>query len=143
MLIASTLAGMCFGNTMAGGVHATAHALGAQYHVPHGLANAIMLPIVMDFNAEEAAERYLMIADAVGLPVGTMEASEAAGAAVHAVIDLKSKIGLTESLKDFNVPAEKENLMPLVELAAGDSQVAYNPRYLEEEDILNLYLKAL
>jgi alcohol dehydrogenase class IV len=143
MLIASTLAGMCFGNTMLGGVHATAHALGAHYHLPHGLANAIMLPIVMDFNAEEAAERYLMIADAMGLSVGTMDASDAAGAAVQAVKDLKAKIGLTESLKDFNVPAEKEKLMPLVELAAGDSQVSYNPRYLEEEDILNLYLKAL
>ncbi|MEJ2715964.1 MAG: iron-containing alcohol dehydrogenase [Deltaproteobacteria bacterium] len=142
MLIASTLAGLCFGNTMTGGVHATAHGLGAQYHIPHGLANAIMLPIVMDFNAEEAAERYLMIADAMGLPLDAMDASDAAGAAVQAVIDLKAKIGLTESRKDFNVPMEKEKLMPMAELAAGDSQVSYNPRYLEEEDILKLYLKA-
>jgi lactaldehyde reductase len=134
---------MCFGNAMVGGVHATAHALGAHYHVPHGLANAIMLPIVMEFNAEEAADRYLMIADAMGLSVSATDASEAARAAVQAVRDLKSKIGLTETLKDFNVPAEKESLMPTVELAAGDSQVSYNPRYLEDDDILNLYLKAL
>ena len=53
MLIASTLAGMCFGNTMTGGVHATAHALGALYGIPHGLANAIMLPIVMDYNVKD------------------------------------------------------------------------------------------
>ncbi|MBU0544192.1 MAG: iron-containing alcohol dehydrogenase, partial [Proteobacteria bacterium] len=73
MLIASTLAGMCFGNTMTGAVHATAHALGAHYGIPHGLANGIMLPVVMEFNVEEAADRYMMVADAMGINVDGME----------------------------------------------------------------------
>jgi len=143
MLIASTLAGMCFGNTMTGAVHATAHALGAHYGIPHGLANGIMLPVVMEFNVEEAADRYMMVADAMGINVDGMEPIEAARAAVQGVKDLKKEIGLTERLKDLGVPDDREKLMPTVELAGADSQISYNPRYAEEEDILNLYLKAL
>ncbi len=142
MLIASTLAGMCFGNAMTGGVHATAHALGAHYGIPHGLANAIMLPHVMRFNAEERPLRYMMVADAAGVNVNDMDPLEAAQAAVEAVKDLKSEIGLTETLRDFKVPNDVEKLGETVGLAASDSQVSYNPRYLEEEDILNLYLSA-
>ena len=143
MLIASSLAGMCFGNTMCGAVHATAHSLGALYGIPHGLANAIMLPIVMDYNVTDAAERYMMIADAMGIDVTGKEPEEAAKMAVKAVISLKKEIGLTDRLKDFKVPEDPEKLKPLVELAAGDSQIGYNPRYLEEEDILKLYMKAI
>jgi len=143
MLVASTLAGMCFGNTMTGAVHATAHALGAHYGIPHGLANGIMLPLVMEFNVEEAADRYMMVADAMGINVDGMEPIEAARAAVQGVKDLKKEIGLTERLKDLGVPDDREKLMPTVELAGSDSQISYNPRFAEEEDILNLYLKAL
>jgi alcohol dehydrogenase class IV len=143
MLIASSLAGMCFGNTMTGGVHATAHALGALYGIPHGLANAIMLPILMDYNVKDAAERYMMIADAMGLDITGKKPVEAAKMAVKAVISLKKKIGLTETLKDFKVSNDREKLMPLVELASADGQVSYNPHYLEDEDILNLYMKAI
>ncbi len=143
MLIAGTLAGMCFVNTMLGAAHATAHALGAFYGVPHGFANAIMLPVVMDFNSEHSPERYMMIADAMGLEVAGKGPLPAAKEAVEAVIRLKSEIGLTETLKDFNVPADPEKLMPMVELAGADGQISYNPRYLEEEDILGLYMKAI
>ncbi len=143
MLIASTLAGMCFVNTMTGAAHAAAHALGAMYGVPHGLANAIMLPVVMEFNSEHCPERYMMIADAMGLEVSGKYPLQSAEEAVEAVARLKSEIGLTETLGDFGVPEEPEQLMPLVELAGSDGQVSYNPRYLEEEDILNLYLRAI
>ncbi|MFZ4437194.1 MAG: iron-containing alcohol dehydrogenase [Syntrophales bacterium] len=142
MLLASTLAGMCFVNTLTGASHALAHALGAIYGVPHGLANAIMLPHVMTFNREERVERFRMIADAMGIEIGRMEAAEAAEAAVEAVRKLRTEIGLTQTLKDFGVPAEREALRPLVELAAVDGQIGYNPRYVEEEDIFNLYLEA-
>jgi alcohol dehydrogenase class IV len=142
MLIASSLAGLCFGNTMTGAVHATAHALGGRYGVPHGLGNGIMLPIVMEFNVEEVPLRFLMIADAMGINVNGMDPVDAGMAAVQAVKDLKKDIGLTETLKDLNIPEDKESLQSLAELAGGDSQISYNPRYLEEEDILNLYLKA-
>ncbi len=143
MLIASTMAGMCFVNTMTGGVHATAHALGALYGIPHGLANSIMLPIVMDFNVNDVPERYMMIADAMGIDVSGKEPVEAAKMAVEAVVSLKKKIGLTDTLKDFKVPKDPEKLKPLVDLAAADGQVGYNPHYLEEADILKLYMEAI
>ena len=143
MLLASTIAGMCFVNTMCGAVHATAHSLGALYGIPHGLANAIMLPVVMDFNASDVPERYMMIADAMGLDVKDKKPVEAAKMAVKAVVSLKKKIGLTDTLKDLKVPKDPEKLKPLVELAAADGQIGYNPHYLEEEDILKLYMKAI
>ena len=142
MLIASTLAGLCFGNVMTGAVHATAHALGAHYGIPHGLANAIMLPVVMASNVEAAPERYAMIADAMGITVHGLSEAEAAMAAVQAVMDLKKDIGLTQTLRDFNVPNDSNELQQTVELAAADSQISYNPRYLEDSDILELLLKA-
>ena len=143
MLIASTMAGMCFGNTMTGAVHALAHALGGQYGIPHGLANGIMLPEVMEFNLEEATLRYKMIAEAMGEDVRGLDSMDAAKASVQAVRRLKKDIGLTETLKDFGVPADPEKLEPLVELASGDGQLPYNPRMLEDEDIINLYLNAM
>lgn len=143
MLIASTLAGMGFINAMTGGVHACAHALGGIYGIPHGMANAIMLPVLMDFNVDEARYKYMMIADAMGIDVSGKEPLGAAREAVQAVKDLKSQIGITETLKDFNVPEDREKLMELAELALSDGQAPYNPRPLEEEDIVNLYLKAM
>lgn len=142
MLIASSMAGLCFGNTMTGAVHSTAHALGGKYGVPHGLGNGIMLPIVMEFNVEEAPLKFLMIADAMGIDVAGMDPVDAGMAAVKAVKDLKKEVGLTDTLTDLKIPKDPDELQALVELAAGDSQISYNPRYLEEEDIRNLYLKA-
>jgi alcohol dehydrogenase class IV len=142
MLIASTLAGLCFGNAMLGAVHATAHAIGAHYGIPHGLANGIMLPVVMASNVETAPERYAMIADAMGIAVHGMSEAESAMAAVQAVKDLKKAIGLTETLRDFKVPNDANELRQTVDLAASDSSISYNPRYLEDSDILELLLKA-
>lgn len=142
MLIASTLAGMCFVNTMTGGVHALAHALGGRYGIPHGLANAILLPEVMAFNLPESASRFLMIADALGLDVGGLDPMAAGQMAVQAVRDLRREAGLTQTLRDFGVPADRQALQPLIDLAAGDGQISYNPRDLDEDDIYQLYLKA-
>jgi alcohol dehydrogenase class IV len=143
MMLASTMAAMGFGNTMTGGVHALAHALGGIYGIPHGLANAIMLPHVMAFNLiDERIEKFRMIADAMGIEVGKMDAKKAAEASVGAVKELLAAIGLTETLKDFGVPTDKDALKPLVELAAADGQIGYNPQYMEEEDIVTLYLQA-
>lgn len=142
MLIASTLAGMCFGNSMTGAVHATAHALGAHYGIPHGLANALMLPVVMEFNLREAADRYMMVADAMGIDVSAKKPLDAAAQAVQAVREIKSTIGLTETLTDFNVAEDRDILRKTVELAASDSQIGYNPRYVEEDELYDLYLAA-
>ncbi len=143
MLIASCIAGMGFGNSMTGAVHATAHALGGHYGIPHGLANAIMLPVVMGYNIEAAPDRFMMVADAMGINVEGMDPAEAGKLAVQAVRGLKKEIGLSETLRDFNVPEDTEKLIPLADTASGDSQIGYNPNPLEEEDIINLYLEAM
>jgi alcohol dehydrogenase class IV len=142
MLMASCIAGMGFSNSMTGAVHALAHALGGQYGIPHGLANGILLPHVMDFNVSEQPERFLMVADAMGIPVDGKDPETAGRMAVQAVKDLQKEIGLTETLKDFGVPEDRDALQSLMEVASGDSQITYNPRYCEEDDIINLYLKA-
>ncbi len=143
MLIAATMAGMCFCNTMTGATHATAHALGGLYGIPHGIANAIMLPWVMEFNLEDSHQRYVMIADALGVDIQSEDAITAASKAAQAVRRLKESIGLNETLKDFGVQPDSEQLAPLVELAAGDGQISYNPRYVEESDLLMLFTKAI
>jgi alcohol dehydrogenase class IV len=143
MLLASCIAGMGFGNSMTGAVHATAHALGGVYGIPHGLANAIMLPVVMDFNVEATPERFMMAADAMGINVAGMDPVEAGKAAVKAVRDLKKEIGLTDTLASLGVPEDKEKLSVVAETAMGDSQIGYNPNPPEVDDIVNLYLKAM
>lgn len=142
LLIASTVAGMAFINSFTGGVHATAHPLGALYGIPHGMANSIMLPHVMEYNLEENPDRFVLIADAMGVAVDHLSNGEAARAAVKAVRDLQQAAGLTQTLKDFGVPEDREALEPLIDLAMGDSQLPYNPRNLEEDDVYNLYLRA-
>ncbi len=142
LLIASTMAGMSFINSFTGGVHATAHSLGALYGIPHGLANSIMLPHVMAYNLEENPDRFVLIADAMGVNVDKLTPEQAARAAVQAVKDLQKAVGLTQTLKDFGVPDGREALQPLIDLSMGDSQLPYNLRSLEEDDVYNLYLKA-
>lgn len=142
LLIASNMAGMSFINAFTGGVHATAHALGALYGIPHGLANSIMLPHLMAFNLEEKPDRFVLVADAMGVNVDSMTPDQAAKAAVRAVKDLQKSVGLTQTLKDFGVPEGRDALQSLIDLAMGDSQLPYNPRDLEEDDVYNLYMKA-
>ncbi|HTY21483.1 MAG TPA: iron-containing alcohol dehydrogenase [Desulfomonilaceae bacterium] len=142
LLIASNMAGMSFINAFTGGVHATAHALGALYGIPHGLANSIMLPHLMAYNLEEKPDRFVLVADAMGVNVEGMTPDQAAKAAVRAVKDLQKSIGLTQTLKDFGVPEGRDALQPLIDLAMGDSQLPYNPRDLEEDDVYNLYIEA-
>ena len=142
LLIASTMAGMSFINSFTGGVHATAHSLGALYGIPHGLANSIMLPHVMVYNLEENPDRFVLIADAMGVNVNQLTPEQAAQAAVQAVRDLQKAVGLTQTLKDFGVPEGREALQPLIDLSMGDSQLPYNVRTLEEDDVYKLYLNA-
>jgi alcohol dehydrogenase len=142
LLIASTMAGMSFINALPGGVHAMAYSLGALYGIPHGLANSMMLPHVMEYNLEEKPDRFVLIADAMGVNVDKLTPEQAARAAVKAVKDLQQAAGLTQTLKDFDIPEEREALQPMIDLTMGDGALPFNPRALEEEDLYHLYLKA-
>jgi alcohol dehydrogenase class IV len=142
LLLASTMAGMSYINTFTGAVHATAHSLGALYGIPHGLANSIMLSHVMEYNMEEKPERFVLLADALGVKMENLSSDQATRAAVQSIRDLQKSVGLTETLKDFGVPEGREELQPLIDLVMGDSQLPYNPRDVEEDDVYNLCIKA-
>jgi len=143
MLIASTIAGMCFINSMTGAVHAMAHSLGGLYGIPHGLANTILLPEVMEFNLQEKPERFMMVADALGVPVEGLKPAEAGKKAIEAVRKLRKDIGLTQTLSDFKVPKDRQSLQPLIEQALADGQMGSNPRDMSEDDVYEVYLKAM
>ncbi|MFZ5646072.1 MAG: iron-containing alcohol dehydrogenase [Bacillota bacterium] len=140
MLVASTMAGMAFSSAMVGIVHAMSHACGGLYNVPHGLANAILLPYGMEYNIQSSASQLADIARAAGAQVSGLTAEEGAARAVEAVRNLCVRCGITQSLKDTGVPAE--GLPGVADLAALDGAIFNNPGPAEPDDILELLKKA-
>lgn len=100
MALGQYIAGMGFSNVGLGTVHSMAHALGAVYDTPHGVANAILLPTVMAYNAEATGEKYRDIAKAMGVVnVDNMSLAEARKAACDAVAKLSKDVGIPQNLK--------------------------------------------
>jgi len=140
MAVAQYIAGMGFSNVGLGLVHGMAHPLGAFYDIPHGVANALLLPIVMQYNAGSAVEKFADIAKALGVDVKGLSKEEAAQAAVNAVKKLAVLVGIPEKLSELNV--RKEDLERLAQSAFNDVCTPGNPRTATVEDILELYKKA-
>lgn len=136
---AATMAGIAFDNAQVGIPHALAHSLGGIFKVPHGLGNSIVLPHCMRFNLEECADRYALIARVMGLDVAGMNETEAGTAAIEAVAEFTSRIGVPQKLRDVGVP--EEGLIEVAELAMGDGCVVYNPALIFESDQLLGVLK--
>ena len=132
---------MAFGNAQIGLVHAMAHSVGALFEVPHGLANSILLPHVMLFNLEDCADRYALVAQAMGLDTGKLADEDAARAAADAIWKLTRQIGLPQRLREAGVP--EEGLADAAELSLSDGSIVYNPRpVFEAEEVLALYREA-
>jgi alcohol dehydrogenase class IV len=141
MQIAALLAGWAFSNAMVGLVHAMAHSLGAVCRIPHGLANAILLPHVMRYNLEEIPDLTAEIAEAMGIAISDMDTLSAAEAAADKMEAFARDLGLDQRLRDLGV--EKETLEDCAELSLSDGSIVYNPRIVTEvEEVLNVYLKA-
>jgi len=139
--IAATMAGIAFSNAQVGLVHAMAHCVGSLFKVPHGIANAILLPHVMLFNLEECPERYAMVAEAMGIDVKDLPDLEAGKKAIDSIRDLTRKIGLPQKLGEVGVP--EEGLPEAADLTMEDGDILYNPRMVEEpEEVLEVYRKA-
>jgi aldehyde dehydrogenase (NAD+) len=139
--IAATMAGIAFGNAQIGMVHAMAHSVGGLYKVPHGLANSIILPHVMLYNMDECADRYAMVADAMGLDTKGMSDLEASEAAANAIWDLTKKMGVPQKLSEVGVP--EDGLDAAADMALSDGSIVYNPKLIYETDqILEVYKKA-
>jgi len=141
MALGQYVAGMGFSNVGLGIVHSMAHSLGAVYDTPHGVANAILLPTVMEYNAEATGEKYRDIAKAMGVK-GTenMTQAEYRKAAVEAVRQLSKDIGIPQDLKDI---AKAEDVDFLSESAYADACRPGNPKDATLEDIKALYRSLL
>lgn len=140
MAVAQYIAGMGFSNVGLGLVHGMAHPLGAYFDIPHGVANALLLPIVMQYNSSSCVEKYGDIAKAMGVNVYGMTKLEAAYAAVESVKALAVKVGIPERLRDLNVA--EDSLEALALSAFNDICTPGNPREAKLEEILELYRKA-
>ena len=141
MALGQYVAGMGFSNVGLGIVHSMAHPLGALYDTPHGVANAIILPTVMEYNAPATGEKYRNIAKAMGVDgVDGMTIDEARKAAVNAVKKLSKDVGIPENLKDIVKP---EDVDFLAQSAYDDACRPGNPRETSVEEIKELYLSLM
>ncbi len=141
MALAQYIAGQGFSNVGLGIVHSMAHSLGAVYDTPHGVANAILLPTVMEYNADATGEKYRDIAKAMGVE-GTenMTQEEYRAAAVQAVKDLAHDVGIPADLKAI---VKEEDVQFLSESAYADACRPGNPKDTSVEEIAALYRKLM
>ncbi len=141
MAVAQYMAGMGFSNVGLGIVHSMAHPLGAFYDTPHGVANALLLPYVMEYNAHSpAAPKYLLIARAMGVNTDGMTEAEGVQAAIDAVKALSISINIPQKLSEINVKVE--DIPALAVAAFNDVCTGGNPRPTSVADIEALYRKA-
>jgi len=137
MALGQYIAGMGFSNVGLGIVHSMAHALGAVYDTPHGVANAILLPTVMAYNADATGTKYKDIAIAMGVEgVEDMTQEEYRKAAVDAVAQLSKDVKIPQDLKEI---VKEEDLDFLVDSAYNDACAPGNPKDASKEDIKALY----
>ena len=141
MALGQYIAGMGFSNVGLGIVHSMAHPLGAVYDTPHGVANAIILPTVMEYNAPATGEKYRAIAKAMGVcGVDAMTLDEARKAAIDAVKQLSIDVGIPTDLKEIVKP---EDIDFLAQSAFDDACRPGNPRETSVDEIKELYLKLM
>ena len=157
MANAATMAGMAFANAFLGVCHSMAHKLGAFHHLPHGVANALMIEEVLRFNASESPAkmgtfsqydhphtlaRYAEVADYLGLGGSTDE--EKLENLIAAINELKAKVGIKETIKDYGIDEEDflNRLDDMVEQAFDDQCTGANPRYPLMSEIKQMYLNA-
>ena len=157
MANAATMAGMAFANAFLGVCHSMAHKLGAFHHIPHGIANALMINYVLKFNSAEVPtkmgtfpqydhphtlRRYAEVAEALGF--GGANDEESLNNLIKAIDELKEKIGIKKTIKDYGVDEKDflDRLDEMSEQAFDDQCTGANPRYPLISEIKDMYLKA-
>jgi acetaldehyde dehydrogenase/alcohol dehydrogenase len=147
---ASCMAGMAFNHAGLGVNHSMAHALGAVFHIPHGKANAILLPYVSEYNAglvfsklecNKAAVRYAYLSEILGMPASTT--AEGVESLISAMIHLMKTVEIPLNLKDYNIPENTfaENLNALCEAAFHDRCTSANPVKITIDEIREIYIR--
>ncbi len=157
MANAATMAGMAFANAFLGVCHSMAHKLGAFHHIPHGVANALLIEEVLRFNAAEVPPkmgtfsqydhphtlaRYAEVADYLGIPGKTDE--EKLEGLIAKIAELKERVGIKRTIKEYNIDEKVflDNLDEMVEQAFDDQCTGANPRYPLMSEIKQMYLNA-
>lgn len=141
MALAQYMTGMGFSNCGLGVVHGMAHPLSSFYGIAHGVANAVLLPYVMDYNAPNTGEKYRDIARALGVKgVCSLPIEEARKAAVDAVRQLSRDVNIPQNLKEIGVL--EQDLEALTELAMGDACTPGNPRPCTRDEVLAVFRTA-
>jgi lactaldehyde reductase len=140
MGVAQYVAGMAFSNVGLGLVHGMAHTLGAFYDTPHGVANALLLPYVMEYNADATGDKFKYIAQAMGVDVSGMSPEDYKKSAVEVVRKLSIDIGIPQKLHEIGV--REEDIPALAESASKDICTPGNPRNATVPEIEALFKKA-
>ena len=141
MALAQYIAAQAFSNVGLGLVHGMAHPMGSLHDIPHGVANALLLPTIMEFNMPKCVEKFGIIAKTMGVNTDGMTAEQAAQAAVDAVKALSIRVGIPQTLTELGI---KESDIPaLAAQAIADVCTPGNPRDVTEAEIVELYTKVL
>ena len=142
MLIGSCMAGLAFTNSGLGVTHSMAHSLGGQFHIPHGLANAVLLPFVISFNSFDAGVKYREIAEMIGLPSATVE--EGTRNLINAVRDLNSAMHIPARVRELKVDEQEyhRGLDAMAANALEDICTRSNPRLPSHDDLVLLFESA-
>ena len=141
MAVAQYVAGMAFSNVGLGLVHGMAHPLGALFDIPHGVANAVLLPTIMEFNMPYCTTKYRHIAEAMGIDTSSMNDDEAAQAACDAVKQLSQNVGIPATLTELGIT--EENIPALTRQALDDVCTPGNPRPVTYDEVANIYRSLL
>lgn len=139
-LVAATIAGMAFGNSLCGIVHAMAHIVGAKYGVPHGIANGMLLPHGMRYNLDACCDGYALVAEAMGVREKGISQQEAAEAAVNAMRQFTRKLGHPQRLREVGVPQEGLEACAAATLIEPD--IFFNPRPGDLAEVLKTLQEA-
>lgn len=139
MCWAEYMAGLAFSNSGLGLVHAMAHQLGGFYNMPHGVANAILLPYVMEYNSLVCKERYAAIAKALGIKTGSMTADQASNAAIQFIKDLSDELNIPTL---HSLGFQPGDVITLSLNALNDTCLTDNPRTPSLVDVQNVYMNA-
>lgn len=141
MALAQYVAGMAFSNVGLGVVHGMAHPMGSLFDIPHGVANALLLPTIMEYNKPVCIDKYVEIAKAMDAYKEGMTKAEAAQAACDAVRALAIEVGIPQRLSDLGITAK--DIDALADQAIEDVCTPGNPRLVTRQDIVELYKKVL
>jgi alcohol dehydrogenase len=140
MLCASCLAGLGFTNTGVGNVHGMSRFVGTFFHVPHGIANAVCLPAVAEYNLLADPEKFARVAAAMGENIAGLTAIEAGRKAVEAIRRLNADLGIPPRLRDIGV--KEERIPEMADLCFKANYNTRNPRYTSVNDFVSLYKQA-